>query len=638
METADRTKVSALLEQASQPLEQALRHHRAGRLAEAEQLYRQILAMDPRHADSLHLLGMIEYQRGRRETAVSMIGQAIAINPKMPAFHSNLGTIVQAQGNLEEAAACFERALALNPDWAEVHSNLGNIFQLQGRLEEAAASQQRALAVKPDLAEAHSNLGNIWYAQGKLAKAVASYHRALTLKPDYVDAHNNLGTALLAQDRIEEALAHYERALVLSPNYAAAHNNLGNALMKQEKIDEAQAHYERAIALQPDYATPHNNLGNVFKEQGKFEEATACYGRAIAINPDYAEAYLNRGEIKRFERSDPDFAALSELAARDDLPAEKALFVHFAVAKALDDVGDYEGAFGHLVKGNALKRSRIDYQEEPLEMVQRISAVFDRDLFDRSYGAGDPSSAPVFIVGMPRSGSTLIEQILASHPQIQAAGELTILEKIEARGLHNANDERLSFPECVPALDGAALWRLGETYLSALPRVADDKLRIVDKLPGNFLRIGLIRLILPNARIIHPTRDPLDTCLSCYSKLFTNGLFFTYDLGELGRYYRSYHELMAHWRRVLPPDYILDVAYENVVDDLEREARRMIDYCGLPWDDRCLSFHRTSRTVRTASSVQVRQPLFRSSMERWRHYERGLRPLIDELGSLSFRR
>jgi hypothetical protein len=221
---------------------------------------------------------------------------------------------------------------------------------------------------------------------------------------------------------------------------------------------------------------------------------------------------------------------------------------------------------------------------------------------------------------MPRSGSTLIEQILASHPQIQGAGELTTLEKMEA-----------GYPESYSALDGPALRRLGESYLAQMPLLANGKVRIVDKLPGNFLRVGLIRLMLPNARIIHTTRNPIDTCVSCYSKLFTVGLPFTYDLGELGRYYRAYSELMAHWRSVLPPGAMLDVSYEDVIDDLEGQARRLIDYCGLPWDDRCISFYRTIRPVKTASAVQVRQPLFRSSLQRWRRYEAGLGPLLDEL-------
>jgi tetratricopeptide (TPR) repeat protein len=617
-------------------LADALGHHQAGRLAEAEGVYRRILAIDAHHADTLHLLGMIAEQGGRHDVAVEMIRQAIAINHTAAAYHSNLGTILQAQGKLEEAAACYERALALKPDWAEVHSNLGNIRQAQGRLDEGVACQEWALALKPDFAEACSNLGNARQSQGMLDEAVAWYERALALKPDYADAHNNLGMALAALDRIDDAVAHYERALALNPNFANAHNNLGNALEKQDRIDDAVAHYERALALKPEHANAHNNLGNIFRERGEFEDAMAHYGRAIAIKPDYVEAHFNRAEIKSFHPGDADLSALEALAGRDDLSADKALYIHFALAKALEDIGDYVRAFEHLRQGNALKRRQINYEETvALKLFQRISTVFDRGIFDRFARQGDLSSVPVFVLGMPRSGSTLIEQILASHPQIHAGGELTALEKIADGDQYPAGDQPLQYPECLPALDGAALRRLGQSYLARLPPLADSKVRIVDKLSGNFLRIGLIRLILPNARIIHSMRHPVDTCVSCYSKLFTAGLYFSYDLAELGRYYRSYRELMAHWRSVLPPGAMLDVSYEDVVDDLEGQARRLIDFCGLPWDDRCISFHRTNRPVKTASAVQVRQPLFRSSLQRWRHYEAGLAPLLDELGDLT---
>jgi tetratricopeptide (TPR) repeat protein len=550
-----------------------------------------------------------------------MIGQAIAINPQEAAYHSNLGTILQAQGRLEEAAACFDQALALQPNWAEVHTNLGNILQKQGKLEEAEACQLRALALKPDFAEACSNLGLVRQAQGKLSEAVECYERALALKPDYVEAHNNLGTALLELDRVDEAVAQYERVLALNPDYASAHNNLGNALMTQDRINEAKAHYERALVLKPDYADACNNLGNVFKELGKFDDAMARYDRAIAIRPEFAEAHLNRSELKRFQHGDADLAALEALAGSAGLSADQALYVHFALAKALEDAGDYQQAFQHLCQGNALKRAQIDYQEKNvLDLFQRICTVFDRPLFDRFPGAGNPSAVPVFVIGMPRSGSTLIEQILASHPRIYGAGELTTLEKMDG-----------GYPESTLMLDRADFAQLGESYLSSLPKVTDGELRIVDKLPGNFLRLGLIRLMLPNARIIHTMRSPLDTCVSCYSKLFNKHLYYTYDLAELGRYYRRYAALMAHWRSVLPPGAMLDVCYEDVVEDLEGQARRLIDYCGLPWDGRCMSFHKSSRPVNTASAVQVRQPLFRGSLQRWRRYEASLGPLIDAL-------
>ncbi len=473
----------------------------------------------------------------------------------------------------------------------------------------------------------------------RVDSAISLYERALFLRPDSVDAHNNLGVAIMAKGRLDEAVAHYERALALDANHVKAHTNLGIALSAQGKVDQAAAHHERALAIDPQYAHAHVELGNVFKYRGRFDEAAAEYERAIAIRPDYAEAHYALTDIKTLHPGDAELSALEALAARDDLPADQTLMIHFALFKAFEDCKDFPRAFEHLRKGNDSKRRLIEYDEpHTAQFFKRLAAVFDRGLLDRFQGEGDPSSVPIFIVGMPRSGSSLIEQILASHPQIHGAGELWDLEaaaRIVLTASLGTSDRQLGYPECVPELGGAALRRMGQTYLGRLPTVADGTTRIVDKMPGNYLRIGLIRMILPNARIIHTMRDPVDNCLSSYSKLFGMGHQFSYDLAELGRYYRGYSEMMAHWRSVLPPGAMLDVPYEAVVDDLEGQARRLIEYCGLPWDDRCLSFHKTSATVsRTASAAQVRQPLFRTSVQRWRKYEAGLGPLLRELGDL----
>lgn len=645
-------------------LQEAFGHHQASRFLEAEQLYRKILSIDPRHADSLHLLGLIEQRNRHVDSAIELMRQAVEVEPARAHYHSNLGTALMAQAKLDEAVESYQRALALDPKLAEARINLGSALQAQGKLDEAAAHHEQALAIKPDLAEGFYNLGNIRAAQGRFEDAVESYRRALTLRPDYVDAHTNLGAALAALDRTEEAIAHYRRALELNPrdanahsnlgsalasqgrteeaiahyrqalasnpNHGPTHNNLGNALSDLDRTEEAIAHYRQALAINPGFAEPLNNLANIFRAQGRFDEALDHYNRAIAIRPDYAEAHIHRSEIKHFQRGDPELSALETLASSDALPARKKIFIHFALAKALDDLGEYNRAFEHLRNGNALKRARIDYDESAvLELFPRITQVFDRDFLDARKHIGDPSSLPVFVLGMPRSGSTLVEQILAGHPQIQAEGELLHLENMVYS--LTAGDPPVPFPECVPHLDSEALRRIGQEYLSRLPKRSEGKLRIVDKLSGNFLSIGLIRLILPNARIIHTVRDPVDTCLSCYSRLFTAGLHFTYDLAELGRYYRAYAGLMNHWRAILPPGVMIDVAYEDVVKDLESQARRLIHFCGLPWDDRCLHFHQTDRPVKTASAVQVRQPLFRDSLGRWRRYEAELAPLLREL-------
>ncbi len=469
------------------------------------------------------------------------------------------------------------------------------------------------------------------YQAGRTSDAITLYERVVFLKPDYADAHNNLGTALVAQGRVDTAVEHYERALALEPGHVSAHNNLAAVLSTQGKMDDAIAHDRQVLAIDSNNAKAHNHLGTILRAQGNFPDALTHYKQAIALRPDFAEAYWNLTEIKTFHHGDADLAALETLAGRNGLAADQAPYIHLALAKALEDCGDYRQAFEHLRQGNALKRRQIDYDEPALaRFFQDITSVFNRSLFDRFAGEGDPSSVPVFVLGMPRSGSSLIEQILASHPQIHGAGELEDLEKV-ANNITDAGGQPLPYPECIPGLDGAVWQRIGQAYLSRLPALAEGKTRIVDKLPINFVNIGLIRLILPNARIIHTMRDPIDTCISCYSKLFTSGQNFSYDLAELGRHYRRYRELMNHWRFVLPPGAMLEVSYAEVGNDLEGQARRLIEYCGLPWDDRCLSFHKNTRSVRTASAVQVRQPLFRSSVQRWRRFEAGLGPLLDEL-------
>ncbi len=605
--------------------------YQSGQYEHAISHYRRVLKLLPSHANTYGNLGVVLAAQGKIAEAVAHYQRALVLDPNHAEAHNNLGVALVAQGKFAEAIVHYQRAIALQPGKADLHNNLGLALSAQGRIAEAISSFERVVALNPDHAVAHNNLAVALSAQGRVAEAITHCQRAIQLNPGYASAYNNLGVGLSAQGRIAEAVAAYQQALRIIPDYTNAHANLGAALTDQGHLADATQHIQQALSANPGHAEAHNTQGKIFSNQGNFARALEHFGRAIAIKPDCAEAHLNRAHIKSFHHGDTELAALEELAANGRLSPQKTVYIHFALAKALDDAGDYLRAFAHLRKGNALKRQQTHYDEAAaLRQFQRISTIFGGALFDHFRGAGDPSSVPVFILGMPRSGSSLVEQILASHPQVHGAGELTDFEAA-AGSVLQAAPSPLRYPECIPALNSTAFQRIGQAYLSRLTALADGKLRITDKLPGNFLNIGLIRLALPNARIIHTVRDPVATCLSCYSKLFVLGNHYSFDLGELGRFYRHYQDLMAHWQSVLPPDAILDVHYEDVVEDLEGQARRLIDYCGLPWDDRCLSFHKTSRDVRTASVVQVRQPLFRSSLERWRNYESELSPLLDEL-------
>ncbi|HEX4144245.1 MAG TPA: sulfotransferase [Pirellulales bacterium] len=536
----------------------------------------------------------------------------------------------QGAGRLAEAAAAYRQIIALRPELAEAYSNLGDVLLDQGQCDEAAAQYVRAIALKPGLFAAHNNLGCILRQQGQLDQAAARFRQAIAIMPDLAQAYNNLGGVLLDQDKLDEAAAQYEKALALEPDLFQAHNDLACVLQQQGQLDRAIGHFRRSLMLAPNVADTHFNLAGALKAQGKFRDAEASYNRALVLDPDYAEAHYDRTDLKTFRAGDYDLAALERLAAAKRLPPAKMLYIHFALGKALQDVGDYPKAFEHLLRANSLRRGQVDYDEAATRQTFRLVAeVFDAALLKRFQGAGNPSPAPIFIVGMPRSGTTLVEQILASHPQVRGAGELKNLDRV-VRSVAEAAGRPDPFSSGVWQLSPESLRRLGQTYLASLPKLADGKTRITDKAPGNFLHIGLIRLILPHARIVHTTRDPVDTCVSCFSKLLKS-VPFSHDLGELGRYYCCYSELMAHWRTVLPAGAMLEVAYRDVVDDLEMQARRLVDYCGLPWDDHCLRFHETERPVATASNVQVRRPLYRSAFERWRPYEAYLEPLLTEL-------
>ncbi len=542
------------------------------------------------------------------------------------------GNALLAQGRPAESVAYYVRSIALNAAQPDAHNNLGLALTSLGRSAEAVSHYQRALCLDPLHFQAHSNLGVIAVQQGRIADALAHYQKALAIQPNHAETHNNLGVIFVQMRRFEDAIRHYNVAVAIQPGNAEMRNNLGVAYWEQGKLDEAAVHHKRALAIQPNHAGAYNSLGNVFKLQGKFGDALNQYDLAIAAKPDYAEAHFSRSELKTFQPGDADLNALETFTASVSCPVDKAPYFHFAAAKAREDCGEYQRAFEHFLNGNRLKRTRIQYNEAHYAaLFQRIRATFDATLLDRLQGQGDPSSTPIFVLGMPRSGSTLIEQILSSHPRIHGGGELDALHRAICSE-QAANGSTAGYPEWFRNIDGATARRLGQVYLSHLPATAEGTVRIVDKMPDNFPNIGIIRLALPNARIIHTTRDPRDTCWSCYSKLFTAGQAFTYDMAELGRYYRRYEELMAYWRSVLPPGAMLDVSYEDVVDDLEGQARRMIEFCGLEWDDRCLSFHRNNRAVKTASTVQVRQQLYRSSLQRWRPYEAWLGPLLRELG------
>lgn len=592
--------------------------------------YEAAVALNPSYAAAFNNLGTTLAALGRYGEAIDRFERALAVRPDHAEAHNNLGSVLHALAQYEKAIVHYRQALALRPVYAEAHFNLANALTALGRLDEAIVAYDAAIAAKPAYPEALYNRGNAFKRLDRNGDAAASYEKAIAAKPDYMEAYNNLGNALLDLRHYPEAVVRFEKAIELKPDSAEAHNNLGSTLQALGRHAEAMTHYETALKLKPGYADAYTNIGNALMEMGRLEEALRAFETAIELEPRRAKFYRNLIDSKRFSPGDRHLAGMQALA-RDmaSLPTDEQIDLHFALGKALADAGDHAQSFRHLIEGNALKRRGIAYDEAAvLQFFTGLPFVFTRKLMEAKRAVGNPSSVPIFIVGMPRSGTTLIEQVLASHPQVFGAGELGTFSElmVATQGL----DAALGHVE--PSLADDVLRELGTRYVESVQALAPDAARITDKMPVNFRLLGLIHLALPNARIIHARRDPVDTCLSCFARAFTGDQPFSYDLGELGRYYRGYHAVMAHWRSVLPPETLLEVDYESVVDDLEGQARRIVAHCGLDWSDSCLEFYSTERVVRTASATQVRRPIYKTSVGRWRVYGAMLRPLFDALG------
>lgn len=507
-----------------------------------------------------------------------------------------------------------------------------------GQLADAEKIYKKILSVYPDHGDSLHLVGVIFLQRGNYAEAARQIDLALKKNPNNAGALNNRGIALKALGQFEAALASHDRAIALEPTDAGAFLNRGNVLLELKRFEEAMASYDRALALRPDYAEAISNRGNILKELGQLAKAEAAYLHALRLNPKITGIYVNLADLKTFKLGDPQLATMESLLTNEEgLSKVDRMHLNFALGKACADLKDYRRSFAHLLAANAAKRANIAYDERStFSLFDRLEAVFTREMIAAKSAGGDPSPMPIFVLGMPRSGTTLVEQIIASHPAVYGAGELQVFDKLVST-FRGPNGNLLPFPEFVSGLDAPALQEFGARYLTsaiALAHTGRTALteRITDKTLSNYYFAGLIHLVLPNAKIIHTIRDPLDTCVSCFSKLFATELKYAYDLGELGRYYSRYERLMTHWHRVLPQDRILDVRYETLVIDLEGQARRIISYCGLDWDDRCLSFHKTDRPVRTASATQVRQPIYRGAIDRWRVYEAHLGPLLSALG------
>ena len=752
-----------------QPFRQAVVHHQAGRVAQAELGYRDTLKQAPDHASALHNLALLRLQSGADSEALTLLRRATKADPTDANCWNNLANVLRERGELSEAAQAYEQTLSIAPDhhnarynlaWAlvevgnhraasehfqkilqhtpndpEAHHGLGVCLAELGERDKAELSLREALALAENNPSAWYDLANLFRDKSEISNAVDAYKRAIAIDPGYAEAHNNLGNcyrdmsklalarqhleivanirpvvesycnlAMVLRDlgdakackkaceaavalrpadvelqvlcgelafdlgdyrgaeraflsavglapgsavalsalaktqlrleRAQESVDTCKRAVEADDTYADAHLILGCALKFLGEHGEAIVHFERAVELDPHFVEAYNNLGLCFADLGDFDAAHASFDAALAWEPDSPEVLSSKLMTRRVTAQErPVVERLEATLASAKMGEEAQLRAHFALGKGYDDLGVFERAFSHYAQGNALKSDRAPFDAPAFcDRVRRIVEIFTPSTFESLAHIGDPSEVPVFVVGMPRSGTTLVESIIASHPSAAGAGELDAIIKYVI-GMGKLLGVAEHYPDAVLGLSKDSIGHLTKKYLDTLSAHAPTAARVVDKMPQNFLHLGLIAVMFPNAKVVHCMRNPIDVCLSNFFQLYGYAQNYSYRLSDLALYYKQYQVVMAHWRACLPIK-LYELQYEDLVSEQETISRELIAYCGLPWDEQCLKFHQNKRAVQTASHWQVRQPMYKRSSARWKNYESYIGELQSELSTL----
>jgi tetratricopeptide (TPR) repeat protein len=654
---------------ATASLEVALAH--AARLLEAEPVLaeaqaREILRAAGEHPRALHVLAMAQVRQGKDQAAVGVLGPLARAHPRWAQAHRDFGGALARLGRFDEAVAALHRSATLQPEapgaWLALADALGASGDaaaadaaylshvqhstkdpallasgkalFENRLPDAEAQLRAQLRRAPTDVAAIRMLAEVGARLGRDDDALALLTRCLELAPGFHAARKNLAQVLNRGNRQAEALEQVETLLAADPGNPSHRNLKAVILGRIGDYAQAIALYEDLLAAHPRHPQLWISFGHALKTAGFQDRAIAAYRRAIGIDPGCGEAYWSLANLKTVRFDATDIAAMQAQLRRGDLAEEPRLHFDFALGKALEDAGEYEPSFRHYLAGNARRLALVPYSADDNAARGRAARrVYSREFFAEREGWGSDAPDPIFIVGMPRAGSTLVEQILSSHPAVEGTMELPeVISLARALRRRAESPQTTSYHDTLAGLDAEEARALGEQYLQ---RTRIHRKRgapfFIDKMPNNFAHIGLIQLALPNARIIDARRHPLACCLSGFKQQFARGQDFSYSLEDIGRYYKDYVELMAHFDNALPGR-VHRVIYEDMVADTESEVRKLLDYCGLPFDERCLRFFENPRAVRTASSEQVRQPIYREGVDHWRHYEPWLEPLKAALG------
>jgi tetratricopeptide (TPR) repeat protein len=631
--------------------------------ATAEQSLRAIQGRYPGEANSLRVLGVALVAQGRVPEAIDALEHACASAPDFPQAFADLGAAYLAAGRPLDAERALRRALNIDARLSRAWRCLGDTLVELSRRADARVAFDRSIATDPARQQFDAAAAAIAAHDARRAEAIfrgllredpndvgalcglaaislsAGFPRdaerllrhALRQTPHMPLVWRGLGQALLDAGRHTEAEAAVLHALEIEPDFAFSWVTLGSIRAHRLHGDAALEAFDRALALNPRQVRVLLSKGHVLKTLGRRDECEAVYHACLGIQPDFAEAYSSLADLKTYRFSDGEVAAMQSLRAASKTEDPATAQLEFALGRAYEQREDYRTSFVHYQAGNEARRRNATFDATAFELkCRRVARQFDAAFLAARSDAGCRDPAPIFVVGLPRSGSTLVEQILASHPLVDGTMELPNLVTI-VRELDRTDGSRDAYPESVAQLANADLVRLGERYIAETRDLRGTGTRFIDKMPNNFSHVGLLQLLLPNATIVDVRRNPLDACLSAFKQYFAQGQSFSYDLEDLGRYYRAYLGLMDHWDTVLPGK-VLCVQYETLVRDTEAEVRRLLAHCGLPFDVACLRFHETRRSVRTASSEQVRLPIYESGIGYWRHFEAELAPLKHSLG------
>ena len=606
---------------------------KAGKTDEAERWLRHTMQLAPNFAKPWGDLGQLLLETRRAQEAVEVLEEAVRLDAKDGDAWFHLGKARAVLGRGRAADEAFEQSFELNP--ARKALALAAEHQHAGRWAEAEKLCREVLRGDPRNVNALRLLGTCAAHAGRQREAERLLRRAVTQAPDYAEAQLDLGRLLKEQQRLEEAIAQFEKAIELEPGNFQGHFLLASVLAPAARSYDAIEAYRKVLELRPNHPGAWLGLGHMLKTVGRQDEAIEAYRECIRRKPGNGEIYWSLANLKTYQLTDADIVEIEAQLQRepdaDDPDTQSRVNFLFALAKAWEDRGDYERAWRYYEEGNSTQRMEENYDPVRTEVLNdAIVQVFDRELLQARIGQGHPSDEPIFIIGLPRSGSTLLEQILASHSQVEGTAELPYVG-IVSNSVGRNRADGVNYPHAMRGLDAVQLRQLGQDYLD-LARIhrSVGRPRFIDKMPNNFPAVGFLQLVLPNAKVIDARRYPLDSCLSCYRQLFARGQSFTYDLTDIGEYFLQYQRMMDYWHEVLPGR-VLTVQYEDMVTDFDSQVRRLLEYCELPFEENCVRFWETERPVRTASSEQVRQPIYSQSIHRWRRYERHLGELIEVL-------